>query len=111
MSSSHSNSGAYVICYPNAGLPNALGGYDECPEHTSALLAEFARDGLVNIVGGCCGTTPDVRDNTDGEYVSLIRLMQHIRAIRQQVSQHAPRKPPAKVFTDTLSLSGQSMFT
>ena len=47
-----------VACYPNAGLPNAFGGYDETPEITSALLGEFARDGLVNIVGGCCGTTP-----------------------------------------------------
>ena len=48
-----------VACYPNAGLPNAFGGYDETPDVTSALLAEFAQAGLVNIVGGCCGTTPE----------------------------------------------------
>jgi 5-methyltetrahydrofolate--homocysteine methyltransferase len=48
-----------VACYPNAGLPNAFGGYDETPEVTSYLLAEFAASGLVNVVGGCCGTTPD----------------------------------------------------
>ena len=50
---------APVACYPNAGLPNAFGGYDETPEVTSELLGEFAEAGLVNIVGGCCGTTPD----------------------------------------------------
>ena len=48
-----------VSCYPNAGLPNAFGGYDETPETTSGLLGEFAGAGLVNIVGGCCGTTPE----------------------------------------------------
>ena len=50
----------YTSCYPNAGLPNPLSpsGYDECPETTAEFLAEFAQDGLVNIVGGCCGTTP-----------------------------------------------------
>ena len=48
-----------VACYPNAGLPNAFGGYDETPETTSGLLEEFARAGLVNLVGGCCGTTPE----------------------------------------------------
>ena len=49
---------AYVICYPNAGLPNTFGGYDETPETTAGHLKEFATAGLVNIVGGCCGTTP-----------------------------------------------------
>ncbi len=48
----------YVCAYPNAGLPNAFGEYDETPEQTAAILAEFARSGLLNIVGGCCGTTP-----------------------------------------------------
>ncbi|WP_371404832.1 methionine synthase [Kribbella sp. NBC_00662] len=50
--------GTYVASHPNAGLPNAFGGYDETPEETSAMLEEFAQSGLVNIVGGCCGTTP-----------------------------------------------------
>ncbi|WP_370963662.1 methionine synthase [Amycolatopsis sp. cg9] len=49
---------AYVACHPNAGLPNAFGGYDQTPEETAGLIGGFARDGLVNLVGGCCGTTP-----------------------------------------------------
>jgi 5-methyltetrahydrofolate--homocysteine methyltransferase len=67
----------YISCYPNAGLPNPLSdtGYDETPSDTSGFLREFARDQLLNIVGGCCGTTPD-----------------HIRAIVQAVSGAAPRK-------------------
>ena len=50
----------FISCYPNAGLPNPMSetGFDETPEVTSRLLGEFAADGLVNIVGGCCGTTP-----------------------------------------------------
>ena len=59
----------YVACHPNAGLPNAMGEHDELPADTSRILGEFARDGLVNIVGGCCGTTPD-----------------HVRAIAEVVS-------------------------
>ncbi len=67
-----------LICaYPNAGLPNAFGQYDEGPEDTAAQIAEFAREGLVNIVGGCCGTTPD-----------------HIRAIAAAVAELSPRKVP-----------------
>ena len=50
--------GVYTACYPNAGLPNAFGGYDETPEETAGMLGEFAAGGMVNIVGGCCGTTP-----------------------------------------------------
>ncbi|MDB5899450.1 MAG: metH, partial [Ramlibacter sp.] len=51
----------YISCYPNAGLPNPMSdtGFDETPEDTSRLLREFAAEGLVNIVGGCCGTTPE----------------------------------------------------
>jgi 5-methyltetrahydrofolate--homocysteine methyltransferase len=49
----------FVSCHPNAGLPNALGTYDQQPEETSALLGEFAAEGFVNLVGGCCGTTPE----------------------------------------------------
>jgi 5-methyltetrahydrofolate--homocysteine methyltransferase len=67
-----------VACYPNAGLPNAFGGYDETPEVTSDLLGEFARAGLVNIVGGCCGTTPE-----------------HTAAIASAVDDLAPRPLPA----------------
>src|SRR5690606_31580886 len=49
----------FVSAHPNAGLPNDLGGYDETPAYTAGVLQGFARDGLVNIVGGCCGTTPE----------------------------------------------------
>ena len=48
----------YISCYPNAGLPNAFGEYDETPDDTAAIIKEFAQSGLVNIVGGCCGTSP-----------------------------------------------------
>jgi 5-methyltetrahydrofolate--homocysteine methyltransferase len=51
--------GTYTASHPNAGLPNAFGGYDETPDQTAALLHGFAEEGVVNIVGGCCGTTPD----------------------------------------------------
>jgi 5-methyltetrahydrofolate--homocysteine methyltransferase len=50
---------SFVSCYPNAGLPNAFGEYDEAPEETAAFIREFAESGFVNLVGGCCGTTPD----------------------------------------------------
>ena len=66
-----------VAAYPNAGLPNPFGGFDETPEITSTLLGEFAQAGLVNVVGGCCGTTPD-----------------HIRAIAQAVRSLPPRQIP-----------------
>ncbi|HZP67003.1 MAG TPA: homocysteine S-methyltransferase family protein [Rudaea sp.] len=67
-----------VSAHPNAGLPNAFGEYDETPEHMAGLIGEFARSGLVNIVGGCCGTTPA-----------------HIRAIAEAVRGVAPRALPA----------------
>src|SRR5690348_5640257 len=63
-----------VSAHPNAGLPNALGGYDETPAEMAKTLGEFARDGLLNIVGGCCGTTPE-----------------HIAAIAEAVRGVAPR--------------------
>ncbi|RDI75371.1 metH: methionine synthase [Gaiella occulta] len=68
-----------VICYPNAGLPNAFGGYDETAEETSDLLRGFAVDGLVNGVGGCCGTTPE-----------------HIRQIASKLAGLAPRAIPPR---------------
>ena len=67
-----------VSCYPNAGLPNELGAYDEAPATTAAALRKMAQDGLVNLVGGCCGTTPE-----------------HIAAIAQAVRGLAPRPLPA----------------
>jgi len=65
----------YISCYPNAGLPNAFGGFDETPERMGADLRDFASQGWVNIVGGCCGSTPD-----------------HIRAIAEGVKDCAPHK-------------------
>ncbi|MBN3297059.1 methionine synthase [Amia ocellicauda] len=84
---------AFTICYPNAGLPNTFGGYDESPELTASHLKEFALDGLVNIVGGCCGTSPA-----------------HIRAIAEAVKQCPPRIPPSAVFQDYMLLAGLEPF-
>ena len=67
----------YISCYPNAGLPNALGGYDETPQSMAKLLGEFAENGWLNVVGGCCGTTPD-----------------HIKAIAEAVKDQKPRVRP-----------------
>ena len=69
----------FVHCYPNAGLPNAFGGYDQTPEKMGELLRGFAADGMINIVGGCCGTTPD-----------------HIRAIAEAVRDVPPRPIPER---------------
>ncbi len=70
----------YVVCYPNAGLPNAFGGYDEQPPTTSKLLEEFARAGLLNAAGGCCGTGPE-----------------HIRQIRDALEGVPRRQVPTRV--------------
>jgi 5-methyltetrahydrofolate--homocysteine methyltransferase len=67
----------FVCAYPNAGLPNEFGKYDESPEFMAAQIEGFAREGLVNIVGGCCGTTPE-----------------HIRAIAEAVGKRPPREIP-----------------
>jgi 5-methyltetrahydrofolate--homocysteine methyltransferase len=81
-----------VSLYPNAGLPNELGEYDDTPEHMSRLLGEFARDGLLNLVGGCCGTTPA-----------------HIAAIANAVLGQAPRPLPER--EAWCRLSGLEPFT
>lgn len=67
----------YTSCYPNAGLPNAFGEYDEEPADTAHIIEDFAKEGYVNIVGGCCGTTPD-----------------HIRHIAEHVKKITPRPLP-----------------
>jgi 5-methyltetrahydrofolate--homocysteine methyltransferase len=77
----------YVTCYPNAGLPNAFGGYDESPDEMAAVLGEFARSGFVNLVGGCCGSTPA-----------------HIKAIARAVRECPPRKVPEP--SPSMRLSG-----
>ena len=77
----------YVTVHPNAGLPNEMGGYDETPSYTSSILREFADAGLVNMVGGCCGTTPA-----------------HIRAIADAVQPLPPRRVPT--IPKRLRLSG-----
>ena len=69
----------YVSTHPNAGLPNAFGEYDETPAQMAAVIGGFARDGLLNMVGGCCGTTPA-----------------HIKAIAEAVREYAPRGLPSE---------------
>ncbi len=69
----------FLSVFPNAGLPNEMGEYDESPETMSAILDDFLNSGFVNIVGGCCGTTPD-----------------HIRAIAEKVKNYEPRVPTEK---------------
>ncbi len=81
-----------VVAFPNAGLPNEMGEYDETPAETAEFVAEWARDGLVNIVGGCCGTRPE-----------------HIKAIVDAVAGIAPRQIPET--TPALRLSGLEPFT
>jgi 5-methyltetrahydrofolate--homocysteine methyltransferase len=80
-----------VAAYPNAGLPNAFGQYDEEPEETAAQLREWAASGLVNILGGCCGTTPE-----------------HIRQIARAVAGQAPRQIPDR--PPAMRLSGLEAF-
>jgi 5-methyltetrahydrofolate--homocysteine methyltransferase len=80
-----------VAAYPNAGLPNAFGEYDETPDQTAHMLHEWAESGLVNILGGCCGTTPD-----------------HIRHVAQAVAGLAPRIPPTR--PPAMRLSGLEPF-
>ncbi|EIE86208.1 methionine synthase [Rhizopus delemar RA 99-880] len=79
---------AHIICYPNAGLPNAMGEYDESPEAMAKNVEPFAKEGLVTIVGGCCGTTPD-----------------HIKAVAEVCRQYSPRRKPASK-QDVMLLSG-----
>lgn len=81
----------YICAYPNAGLPNEFGGYDETPEETAKHLTAWAKDGLVNVIGGCCGTTPD-----------------HIRRIAEQVKGLKPRTVPE--IPRRLRLSGLEPF-
>jgi 5-methyltetrahydrofolate--homocysteine methyltransferase len=81
-----------VLAYPNAGLPNALGSYDETAAETASILGEFADSSFVNLVGGCCGTTPD-----------------HIAAIADAVAGKQPRKPSQR--RAMLQLAGLESFT
>ncbi|KAJ2495059.1 hypothetical protein GGI11_008572, partial [Coemansia sp. RSA 2049] len=78
-----------VICYPNAGLPNTFGEYDESPEAMAANVSVFAREGLVNILGGCCGTTP-----------------KHIKAIHDACKDFKPRVAGADIRKEKMILSG-----
>ena len=82
----------YTSAHPNAGLPNEFGGYDESADDMAAHIGEWAESGLVNIVGGCCGTTPE-----------------HIRAMRDAIDAAAPRQPPVGV--PACRLSGLEAFT
>ncbi|WP_246157518.1 methionine synthase [Catellatospora sichuanensis] len=78
--------GIYTASHPNAGLPNAFGGYDQTPEETGALLGEFATSGLVNIAGGCCGTTPE-------------HIAQVAAAVRGLPPREVPQVPKATRFS------------
>ncbi|MDH4991654.1 methionine synthase [Aquamicrobium lusatiense] len=82
----------FTCAYPNAGLPNAFGQYDESPEFMAKQVEDFAREGLVNVVGGCCGSTPE-----------------HIAAIAEAVSRHKPRTVPN--VKPLMRLSGLEPFT
>jgi len=82
---------SFVSCHPNAGLPNAFGEYDDTPENMAALMGEWARNGWLNIIGGCCGTTAE-----------------HIRALAGAVRGVAPRKVPE--LPKKLRLSGLEPF-
>ena len=84
--------GTNVFVYPNAGLPNEMGEYDQTPEEMSSIIKEFARDGLVNLVGGCCGTTPN-----------------HITAMQNAISKQSPRIIPKR--KSLTRLSGLESFT
>ena len=84
----------FTLCYPNAGLPNTFGQYDETPEQMGKSMREFAKEGLVNFIGGCCGTTPD-----------------HIRAIFNACIDVPPRVIPADPSSNALLLSGLEPFT
>jgi 5-methyltetrahydrofolate--homocysteine methyltransferase len=75
-----------ISCYPNAGLPNEMGQYDLGPKQMAEMIADFADNGWLNIVGGCCGTTPD-----------------HIRAISDRIAKIAPRKEPSSIVYTRLS--------
>ena len=81
----------YISAYPNAGLPNAMGEYDETPHEMACQMEPWAKDGLVNIVGGCCGSTPD-----------------HIAHVRQHVEAYPPRKVPT--IAPKMRLSGLEPF-
>jgi 5-methyltetrahydrofolate--homocysteine methyltransferase len=80
-----------ISAYPNAGLPNAMGEYDETPDDMACEMEPWAKDGIVNIVGGCCGSTPD-----------------HIRHIAEHVASYAPRKIPT--LAPRMRLSGLEPF-
>ncbi|KAF9584884.1 hypothetical protein BGW38_004805 [Lunasporangiospora selenospora] len=82
-------SNSHVICYPNAGLPNAFGEYDETPEDMAKQVEVFAKEGLISIIGGCCGTTPD-----------------HIRAIHDICKSYPPRKFEKEPTISSMYLSG-----
>ena len=81
-----------VFVYPNAGLPNEMGEYDQTPEEMSSIIKEFAKDGLVNLVGGCCGTTPN-----------------HISAMQNAIKEQSPRIIPER--KSITRLSGLESFT
>jgi len=82
---------ARISAYPNAGLPNAMGEYDETPDDMACQMEPWAKDGIVNIVGGCCGSTPE-----------------HIAHIAEHVKKYRPRRIPE--IAPKMRLSGLEPF-
>ncbi len=98
----------YITCYPNAGLPNAFGLYDELPDQTGGLLGEFATSGFVNVVGGCCGTTPD-------HIAAIAKAVENLPPRSTKVSRSTEREASAERFTqfaglETLTIRPDSNF-
>ena len=81
----------YISCYPNAGLPNQFGEYDETPETMCVFVDDFLKNGFVNMIGGCCGTTPE-----------------HIKAIAQLAAKAKPRKKPEAGYFVSSERAGSS---
>ena len=90
----------YLSAYPNAGLPNAMGGFDETPSVTSGLLRQFAESGLVNVAGGCCGTT-------DGHIAAIARALE---GVEPRVPKAAARRFPAFSGLEALTIRPESGF-
>ena len=81
----------FISCHPNAGLPNAFGEYEESPELMGKYVGDWSKNGYINIIGGCCGTTPE-----------------HVKIMKQKVQNNHPRK--LKKISEKLRLSGLEAF-
>jgi 5-methyltetrahydrofolate--homocysteine methyltransferase len=108
----------YISCYPNAGLPNAFGGFDEAPSHMAADLREFAQNGWVNVIGGCCGSTPphikaiaDAARSLPPRVLPTIEKVTRLAGLEPLIirgSQPEPIENGESVQSDTLATAGPS---